>query len=210
MLIDEAAVAFGPVRLDICAGRCGNVSDFGVCRIIADFCDAEDAIAGSILEIGVEGDARAVVRPRGTPGFEFAFGDLDSVSAGRGHDVEMVPAVFIAQEGDPLAIGRGPRLRARFAPVGDAPEFFFVDLVDGFCVAGGSVGEIDEIVLEVLRLAVEDKMCVVDPGQSTVLAGLSDGDGLCFREFDAHRFGRGHIRKRGRRVWHRNKKGDSS
>src|SRR5580704_11616668 len=59
-----------------------------------------------------------------------------------------------------------------------------MDFVDGFRVARGSVSEIDEIALEVFGLAVEDKMCVVDPGQSTVLAGLSNGDGLCFRKFD--------------------------
>ena len=96
----------------------------------------------------------------------------------------MIPSVFIAQEGDPLAVGRGPRLRACFAPVGDAPEFFFVDFVDGFRVAGGSVGEIDEIAFEVFGLAVKDKMCVVDPGQSAVLAGFGDRDGFRVREFD--------------------------
>src|SRR5580692_12882589 len=104
-------------------------------RIIADFCDAEDAIAGTIFQIGVERDACAVVRPRGTPGFELAFGYLNGIASGCGHDVKMVPAVFIAQEGDPLAVWRRPRLRACFAPVGDAPEFFFMDFVDGFRVA---------------------------------------------------------------------------
>jgi hypothetical protein len=96
MLINEAAVAIGPVRLDICAWFRRNISDLGVHGIIADFCNAQDAIAGSVLEVGVESDARAVVRPSGTPSFKFSLCDLDGVAARRGHDVEMVPAVLIA------------------------------------------------------------------------------------------------------------------
>ncbi len=104
VLIDEAAVAFRPVGLDICSGSCRNVGDFGVRGIIADSCDAEDAVAGAIFEVGIESDAHAVVRPRWAPCFEFAFGNLHGVAARRGNDVEMVPAVLIAEEGDPFAV----------------------------------------------------------------------------------------------------------
>ena len=45
VLEDEAAIAFGPMRLDVCARLRGNVSDFGVRRIVADGRDAEDAVA---------------------------------------------------------------------------------------------------------------------------------------------------------------------
>src|SRR5205085_2161829 len=90
----------------------------------------------------------------------------------------MIPAVLVAEERDPLAVGRGPRLRAGFAPIRNAPEFFFVDFVTGFYGAGGGVGDIDGIFLEVFGLAVKDQTVGVNPRQAAVLAGRADGHGF--------------------------------
>ena len=62
------------------------------------------AVAGMVFHVRVEGDALAVVRPSGTPSFEVPFRNLDCFSAGRGHHVDMVPAILIAEEGNPFAV----------------------------------------------------------------------------------------------------------
>src|SRR5437868_3204383 len=72
--------------------------------------------------IRVEGDARAVRRPRRTPRLELPFRDLHRVAAGRRHHVEMIPAVAVADDRKPLAIRR--RQQSRTGITGDAPEFF--------------------------------------------------------------------------------------
>ena len=70
--------------------------------------------------VRVERDPRAVGRPRRPPRLELPFGDLHRRAAGRRRDVEMIPAVPVADERDPLAVGRRLRSAARVA--GHAPE----------------------------------------------------------------------------------------
>src|ERR1700687_3225134 len=103
------------------------------------------------------------------------FRDLDGVPPGRGDHGDMIPTILIAEEGNPFAVGRGPRLRSGFAPVGNAPEFFYVYFMNRSRGAGGRVGQINEIFLKVAGLAVEDQMSGVNPGQAPVHAGLADG-----------------------------------
>src|SRR2546423_3409559 len=95
----------------------------------------------------------------------------------------MVPAVLVTEKRDPLAVRRRPGLRARFAPVGDAPEFFFGDFVDGAGFSVGSFGYIDEVFFEVAGLAVEDEMRGVNPGEAAVFSWGADGDGLATGNF---------------------------
>src|SRR5256885_13892292 len=95
----------------------------------------------------------------------------------------MIPAVLVAEKGDPLAVRRRPGLRARFAPVRNAPEFFFGDFVDGAGFSVGGISHVDEIFLEVAGLPVEDKMRGVDPGEAAVFSRGADGDRLTARDF---------------------------
>src|SRR2546421_5961137 len=95
----------------------------------------------------------------------------------------MVPAVLVTEKGDPLAVRRRPGLRARFAPVGDAPEFFFRNFVNGARFSVGGVRYIDEVFFEVAGLAVEDEMRGVNPCEAAVFSGSADGDGLAAGNF---------------------------
>src|SRR5207247_4953375 len=102
--------------------------------------------------------------------------------AGRGHHIDMVPAVLIAEKGNPLAVGRGPRLRPRFAPVGNAPKFFFVYFMNRSRGTRRGVSEINEIFFEIFGFSVEYEMRWVNPSQTSVLAGLAEGDRFAARE----------------------------
>ena len=82
VLVNEAAIAFGPVRINVGSRSWRKVCDFCLGGIIANGGDADYAVAGMIFKVGVEGDARAVVGPRGTPRFELALGDLHGFPAG--------------------------------------------------------------------------------------------------------------------------------
>ena len=163
VLIDQARVTLGPVRLDIRSRSRRDVRNCRMRGIVADRGNADHAVAGMLFHVRVERDARAVVRPCRTPGFKLSFGDLHGVTAGRGYHIQMVPAVLIAQESDPLAIGRRPGLRSRFTPVGNAPEFFFIDFMNHLCGTGRGVGRVDKILLEVLRLTIKNKTIRVEP-----------------------------------------------
>src|SRR5258708_39773712 len=79
--------------------------------------------------VGVEGDARAVVRPCGTPGFKVALGNLHGRSPERRHDVEMGPTIFAAEEPDPFPIARRSGLSTGLAAVGTAPELVLLNFV---------------------------------------------------------------------------------
>src|SRR5690348_6226401 len=80
--------------------------------------------------VGVEGDARAVVRPRWPPRFKRAFRDLNRFTSRRRNHVDAVPPVVIAQKCYPPPIGRGHWLRPRL-PVRKAPELLLNIFVDG-------------------------------------------------------------------------------
>src|SRR5262252_1544112 len=96
----------------------------------------------------------------------------------------MIPAVLVAEESDPFAVRRGPGLRARFSPVGNAPEFFFGDFMNGLYRASRGVGDVDEILFEVFRLAVENQAIRIDPGEAAVFAGCADGYRLSAVQFE--------------------------
>src|SRR5690349_10826570 len=121
VLVNEMAVAFGPVGSNVRSCSRGEVRDVRLRGIVADGGNANLAVTGTIFEVGIERDARAVVRPGRTPGFKLALGDLYGIATGGGHHVKMIPTVLVAKKGNPLAVGRGPGLRAGLAPVGNAP-----------------------------------------------------------------------------------------
>src|SRR6478609_3023887 len=89
---------------------------------------------GLARRVGVERDAPAVRRPDRPRRLERTPGDLHGGTAGRGDDVDVIPAVAIAQERDPFAIGR----RLRSGVPGDAPE-----LVVGLLVQDGWLAAVD-------------------------------------------------------------------
>src|SRR6266852_3103833 len=95
----------------------------------------------------------------------------------------MIPAVLIAKKRDPFAIGRWPRLGSSFAPVWNAPELFFGDVMDGVRLPVGSVHNVDRILLEVLCLSIEHEVRCVYPCQAAVLSGLADGHRLATCNF---------------------------
>src|ERR1700704_6014086 len=87
-------------------------------------------VPGTVWLISVERNARAVVRPSRAPSLKVSLGDLDSVASCRGHDVQVIPSILIAQKCDPPPVRRRPRLRSRLAPVRNTPKFLFGDGVD--------------------------------------------------------------------------------
>src|SRR5689334_21864910 len=93
-----------PVWLDVGAAARGDVGDGRVRGIVIDRGNADAPVTETRGFIRVKGDALAVVRPRGPPDFKVAFGDLYRRAARRGHDVQMIPAVFIAEKGNPFAV----------------------------------------------------------------------------------------------------------
>src|ERR1700746_1270889 len=90
----------------------------------------------------------------------------------------MIPAVLIAEERDPLAVRCPPGLRSRLTPIGNTPEFLFVDFMNGFDRTGRGIGNVNEIFLEVLRFSIENQALRVYPGQSSIFAGRMDRHGF--------------------------------
>ena len=112
----------------------------------------------------------------------FPFVICTAAAAGRGHHVDVVPAVAVADERDPLAVGR--RLAVGAGIVGDAPELLVDVLVLHARRAAGDVGDVDRAPLEVGRPAVEDDMPGVEPAQGTEGARRADRDGLAAGDGD--------------------------
>src|SRR4029077_20390286 len=97
----------------------------------------------------------------------------------------MIPAVLIAQERDPFAVWRWPRLGSGFAPVRNAPGLFFGCVMDGVVFPVGGVHNKDRILLEVLCLSIEHEMRRIYPCQAAVLSGRADCHRLASGDFQS-------------------------
>src|SRR5262249_26027483 len=84
---------------------------------------------------------------------------------GSRHHIQMIPAIAIAEERDPLTVRRGLRAAVRVA--GHAPEFLLDDLVQDFRFTAGDVCEQRCAALEVRRRAIDDEACTRGELRST-------------------------------------------
>src|SRR5439155_9896318 len=85
----------------------------------------------------------------------------------------MIPAVAIAQERDPLAVGGWQR--ARFGAAGNAPEFLVHIFVHRLRLVAGNRRDRNRALLVVGRLAIEHEVCRVEPAPPTGPAANRDG-----------------------------------
>src|SRR5712692_409699 len=178
VLVDEIFVICRPMRLDVGAVSCGDVRDRGMRGIASDFGDADVAVARPTWFIRVECNLLAVVRPGGAPGFELSLRDLHHLPAGRWHNVQMIPAILIAEKCNPPSVWRRPRLGSYLTPVRYAPKVLFGNLVDGVRFPIGDISDINRIFLEVFRFPVVYEVRCVYPGQSTVFSRSANCDRL--------------------------------
>ena len=77
VLIDDLRSVGRPDRRRVGAAAARDPHHGRVRGIVVDRGDADVAIAGTVGFVGIERDARAVARPRGTPRLEFAFRNLN-------------------------------------------------------------------------------------------------------------------------------------
>ena len=155
-----------PQRSDVGAPAAGDGGDRRRRGIGPDRRDGEMPIAVVIRLVRVERDARAVRRPLRRPDLEPPFGDLDRRAAGRGHHIQMIPAVAVAEKRDPLPVRR--RLRPRVSR--DAPELVRQLLVNRRRIAAVRADHRRRPALEVWRGAVGEEMRRIEPAAAAEAA----------------------------------------
>ena len=165
VLKNEMLVVRRPDRRGVCPPPAGDHRHPRVSGIAPDHGDAEVAIAGMIRLVRIERDPRAVMRPLRAPRFKAPLRNLNRGAASRRHDVDVIPSVAIADEGNPLAVGR--RLRVRIGSAGDAPEFRVELLVHCLRFGAGDIEDGNRTPLVIARLAIDEDVAGVQPPAST-------------------------------------------
>ena len=114
VLVDQAPAVRRPGRLDVRAAALGQLVERRRRRAAREVGHPERAPARVGGRVRVERNPRAVGRPHRPPGLEAPMRDLGWRAAGRGDDVDMVPAVAIARRTG--SICRRARARAPASP----------------------------------------------------------------------------------------------
>ena len=113
--------------------------------------------------VGVEGDLLAVRRPCGSPCLIRSLRELNRVAAARAHHVQVVPAIAVAQERYPLAVGRG--LRSAAGTARHAPELRLDVFGQELRLAAVGRSKKDAAALVVGALPVDQKPRAIHPAR---------------------------------------------
>ena len=124
--------------------------------------------ARAVRFIAVEDDAGRIGRPGESRDLEPAARDLGSRAAISGDDVQVIPSVAIADERDPLPVGRRDRFRTE---VREAPEFRILVPVDASLRSASSIGNDDLARAEVWRHPLDNEALCIDPARSLFATG---------------------------------------